>query len=85
MASTLTASGINFSDGTTNNGNVRNDIGSLFYNWTGISVTPGNTTAGSNITYVSGGVAVSAGLSGTWRNHGYNVSATGAQIYTRVS
>jgi hypothetical protein len=81
MSSTLTASGINFNDGTTNNGNVRNDIGSLFYNWTGISVTPGNTTAGSNITYDGG----SAGLSGTWRNHGYNVNATGAQIYTRVS
>lgn len=85
MASTLTSSGVNFSDGTTNNGNVRNDIGSLWMIWSNIQCVPGSTVDGSLLTYIHAGIGRNAGCTGTWRNHGYSVNATGAQIYTRVS
>ena len=85
MASILTSSGITFSDGTTNNGNVRNDIGSLWMTWTSTSCVPGSTIAGSNLAYIHSGTTASAGCTGTWRNHGFNQNNTGEQIYTRVS
>jgi len=84
---TLTAAGVNFSDGSTINGTVKNSVG--YYIIAGTTalggsglVQPNTTVAGSNLrigpiysNIING--STNAGLSGTYRSCGLYTTAAG--------
>lgn len=82
---TLTAAGVNFSDGTTINGTTTNTIGSLIIAGNPIEGTgskyTGSTCAGSQLRtgYVGSNVyanTINPSLTGTWRRLGFSFSSS---------
>lgn len=89
---TLTAAGVNFSDGSTINGTVKNSVGYyIIAGWAAPSGSyqPNTTTAGSNLRLgpIYSNIvnaSTSAGLSGTYRSCGFftaNYDSCGGNQY----